>query len=214
MAATTHVSPTLPRETEPTIAHAELDPEWQRLIAAAGSSGRLPFPASLAALSASPDTMRGPSGSIERISPAGFVVDEVRPTFTWPARETGTYTVYIFQDDREVMRSAPLRTATWKPDRDLPRGSTLAWQVEVTGTDSFETIPSPPAPPAMFRIVSEANHADILRARSLHPEDHLLLSVLQARGGLRTEALASLRRAAIDNETAKRILSHEIHSPH
>ncbi len=199
------VAPAPPPPAPVAVAYA--DPEWKRLVETATASGRLPLPADLATLRTSPDTVRGPSGTIERISPAGAVIDEVRPTFTWPSRTNGIYSVSIFDGDREVMHSPPLQVPRWKPDRDLPRGRTLAWQVEVTGHGSLETIPSPPSPPATFRIVTENGQREIARVRSLHPDDHLLLAVLYAHNGMRAEALASLRRA--DDEVAKRILAHE-----
>jgi Putative zinc-finger len=201
----------VPAAHETTVAYP--DPEWLRLVDAATRSGRLPFPPDLEALYASPDTVRGTGGSVERISPAAVVLDEVRPTFTWPAREGGTYVVSVFHDEHELLHSAPLRVPRWKPDRDLPRGRTLAWQVEVTGHGAFETIPGPPSPPARFRIVTDAEHRDLVRARSL-PDDPLLLAVLYARTGMRIEALASLRRAAAGNEVAKRILAHETSTAH
>ena len=193
--------------TQAPVVVAYADPDWKRLVDTATASGRLPFPAELETLRTSPDTVRGPTGTIERISPSGVVIDEVRPTFTWPSRTNGTYSISIFDGDREVTHSPPLQVAQWKPDRDLPRGRTLAWQVEVTGHGAFETIPSPPAPPAMFRIVTEDGQREIARVRSLHPDDHLLLSIVYAQNGMRAEALASLRRA--DDEVAKRILAHE-----
>jgi hypothetical protein len=199
------VAPAPPPPAPVDVAYA--DPEWKRLVDTATASGRLPFPAELETLRTSPDIVRGSSGTIERISPAGVVIDEVRPTFTWPSRTNGTYSVSIFDGDREVTHSPSLQVARWKPDRDLPRGRTLAWQVEVTGHGSFETIPSPPSPPATFRIVTEDGQREIARVRSLHPDDHLLLAVLYAHNGMRAEALASLRRA--DDEVAKRILAHE-----
>lgn len=215
IATTPKAAPTVlpPTPISAKTAEAYADPEWQRFVDGAIKSGRLPFPADLRTLRASPDTVRGSGGSVDRISPAAVVIDDVRPTFSWPSRDGGTYIVSVFHGDREVMHSAPLSVPRWAPDRDLPRGRTLAWQVEVTGGDSFETIPSPPSPPATFRIVSETGHRDVVRARSLHGNDHLLLAVLYARNGMRAEALESLRRAAAGNDAAKRILAHETSSP-
>jgi hypothetical protein len=184
------------------------DAEWGRLVARAVATARLPFPAELAALQAPADIVRGSSEAIERVAPTGIVVDDVRPTFTWPARE-GTHTVSVFDDTREVIRSAPLKRARWTPDRDLPRGRTLSWQVEVTRDGAIETIPRPPAPPALFRIAGAAEHRQLERARAEHPNDFLLHSVLYARAGMRREALASLQRAAAADTAARRILDHE-----
>lgn len=185
------------------------DPRWGGLVARALESGRLPFPRDLGELSAPADTVRGGTGPVEHIAPTGIVVEDVRPAFTWPAREGGTYTVFVFADDREVIQSPKLKGPQWTPDRDLPRGRTLTWQVEVTGVGKFETIPSPPSPPAMFRIANESDHRDLTLARERHGDDNLLMAVLYARSGMRVEALKALRRAATDNEAAKRILHHE-----
>lgn len=193
----------------PTYAH----PEWRKAVLMAIEKERLPFPRNLDALRAPADVVRGSGGAIERIAPAGVVLDQVRPTFTWPARNGGTYTLFIFADEREVMRSPLLSAPHWVPDRNLPRGQTLTWQVEVTGSAPFETIPSPPSPPAMFRIVTDADHRDLVEARERHPGDDLLMAVLHARSGMRDEALAALRRAALDNPAAKRILDHETSAP-
>jgi hypothetical protein len=197
----------VPPATPP--AERSANPEWQRAVARALASGRLPFPKDLDELRAPADTVRGAGGSAERIAPAGVVIDDVRPAFVWPSREGATYTVFVFEDDRKVLESPALQHPRWVAGRDLPRGRILTWQVEVTAGSSFETIPSPPAPPALFRIAKAADHEELVRARQLHPNDSMLLAVLYARSGMRAEALEALRRAAAGNESAKRILDHE-----
>jgi hypothetical protein len=206
---------TPPPPTTTQIAASYANPQWQQLVSRAEETGRLPFPADLAELQRSPDVVRGTAGAAERVSPSAVVIDEVRPTFTWPSRSAGTYVVSVFDEDqREVVHSSPLQVPRWRPDRDLPRGRTLAWQVEVTRGDTLETIPGPPSPPALFRIVSERNHQDLVRAKAVHPNDPLLQSVLFAKSGMREEALASLRLAARDHAAAKRILDYEISRSH
>lgn len=196
---------TVPRARETVTAK----PVQNDLVTRAIESGRLPFPKDLDALRAPADTVRGGAGSKERVMPAGVVIDETRPTFMWPARDGGAYTVSIFDDDREVLRSPPLNAPRWTPERDLPRGRTLVWQVEIKGRGGLETIPSPPSPPAMFRIVTEADHRDLVQARERHGNDDLLMAVLYARSGMRAEAMRALRRAAASNAAAKRILDYE-----
>ena len=208
VAQTTAPQPPQPPVRTVTPAPAYADPEWQRLVAGAVETARLPFPADLAALQAPADIVRGLSQPIERVEPTGIVIDDVRPAFTWPAR-SGTYTVSVFDDAREVIRSAPLTRARWTPGRDLPRGRTLSWQVEVARDGAIETIPSPPAPPALFRIAGASEHRQLERARAEHPNDFLLQSVLYARAGMRREALAALERAAATTAAARRILDHE-----
>ncbi len=202
---------TPPPQTSTQIAASYANPEWQKLVSRAQETGRLPFPADLADLQRPADVVRGTTNAAERVSPSAVVIDDARPTFTWPSRSAGTYVVSVFDEDqREVVHSPALEVPRWIPAADLPRGRTLAWQVEVTRGDMLETIPRPPSPPALFRIVSERNHADLARAKTLHPHDPLLHSILYAQSGMRTEALASLRLAARGNSTAERILNYEI----
>lgn len=179
-----------------TIATAEIDLEWQRLVARAVETRTLPFPAVLATLSIPEDTPRGRGGDAERVSPAGVVIDEVRPRFSWPATDRATSVVLVFDGEREVARSEPLRGSDWTPTRDLPRGRTLAWQVVIQDHGATRIIPAPPAPPAVFRVITESEEREIARAKALHGDDPLLLAVLYARNGLREEALAHLRLAA------------------
>jgi Putative zinc-finger len=204
-----------PPQTTTQIAASYASPQWQKLVSQAQETGRLPFPSDLAELQRPEDVVRGPTNAAERVSPSAIVIDEVRPAFTWPSRSVGTYVVSVFDEDqREVVRSPALKAPRWTPFRDLPRGRTLTWQVEVTRGDALETIPRPPAPPATFRIVSERHHEDLARAKALHPGDPLLHSLLYAHSGMRSEALASLRLAARGNAAAKRILDHENARPH
>ena len=201
--------------TSTQIAASYADPQWQQLVSRAQETGRLPFPGDLAELQRPEDVVRGTPNVSERVSPAAVVIDEVRPAFTWPSRSAGTYVVSVFDEDqREVVRSPALDVPRWTPTRDLPRGRMLTWQVEVMRGDALETIPRPPAPPAIFRIASEKQHEDLKRAKALHPGDPLLQSVLYAQSGMRAEALESLRLAARGNAAAKRILDREISQSH
>lgn len=175
------------------------DARWQTLVSAAVKLGRLPLPGDI-------DPLLAPDGQVR---PAGVVIEDARPTFQWPARPGGTYVVVVFAGDREVMRSGPLRVPRWTPERDLPQGRTLTWQVEATRGGAMETIPTPPASPAMLLITSESAHQELARARALRPPDDLLLAVLYAESGMRPEALAALRRAAERDARARSILEYE-----
>lgn len=189
-------SRTAPRTaTTPDAAAAYADPEWERLVAEAKRSGTLPFPPDLDALRGQEEILRGSSDESQRVSPAGIVIDETRPTFRWPARKAGRYTLFIFDGERQLASSGELDAPRWTAKSDLPRGRTLTWQVEVTDGERVETIPRPPAPPAMFRIATDAGHRDLVRALAAHPRDHLLHAVLYARAGMRREALEAMGRA-------------------
>jgi hypothetical protein len=181
--------------TETATATTYADPEWERLVADTKRSGVLPFPAGLEELRGTEEVLRGENDPSQRITPAGVVIDEVPPTFRWHGQPSKTYVVFIYDGRREIARSGELDAPRWRADRDLPRERTLTWQVEASGGDSVETIPEPPAPPARFRIVSEATHRELDRARREHPDDHLLHAVLFARAGMRNEAVAAMQRA-------------------
>lgn len=203
-----------PPATATAVASAYADPEWQQLVDRARASGRLPRSADLDALRVPADVLRGDAGAVERVEPSGVVIDDVRPLFTWPKAEGGTYVVFVFRDEREVMRSPTLEAPRWTPDRDLPRGEVLTWQVEWTRDGVIRTIPRPPSPPALFRIAGEEQHRELGRALQTHPGDQLLHAVLYARIGMRDEALTLLRRAAAKDPAAKQILDHETPTPH
>jgi len=182
-----------PEPVRPVYANAE----WNRWIAAAAGSGRLPYPADLALLTSPQDVLRGSGGTAEAgIAPAGIVVDDPRPELTWPEVEGATYGVSIFDEEEVVARSPVLDVARWKPEQALRRGRTYVWQVKVTRGGTTDIIPAPPAPQAMFRIAGEAQHRAVQQALAEHPNDRLLHAVLYARAGLRAEAEAALRDAA------------------
>jgi len=173
-------------------------PEWDRLVREARASGRLPFPPALDALRGEWDSLRGVSDQPgERLSPAGVVIDDTRPSFIWPSTPDAAYVVSIMDGDDEIARSAPLAVARWTPERELPRARTYAWQVEVRHGRETSILPKSSEPLALFRIVGEREHRDIAEARRLRPADHFLHAVLYARAGLRAEALTSLRASGV-----------------
>jgi hypothetical protein len=171
--------------------------EWERLVRTAVDSERLPF---ARGIGTAPEVLRGagqtaPGQTAPDVVPAGVVIDETRPRFSWPARDGATYVVSIFSGDQPVARSEPLTETRWTPATPLARGRTYVWQVQATRGLEREIIPAPPAPPAMFRIVSRRDHDELAEARRSHPDDFLLHAVLAARAGLREEALRELSRA-------------------
>lgn len=195
---TTAAVPTPPVRTAARYA----DPEWEHLVADAISSGDLPRSRRLDALQSGADVLRGTSTAPDAIAPAGIVVEDARPTFTWPRREDGVYEVFLFDGDRQVARSGSLSAPSWTPPTELPRGRTLTWQVEISRKDALETIPAPPAPPARFLVVSESEERELRRAGEAKDADDLLLAVLYARAGLRRESEEALRKAAAHGDAA------------
>lgn len=191
---TTSTAKPAPRVNPPAQRPAYENPEWEQLVRETLSTGRLPFPRDLATLRGIDDTFRG-TGDAPRAElwPYGVVIDDVRPVFTWPARAGATYIVTLFDGDEQIARSDALPVARWTPPRDLRRGRTYEWQVRVEAAGESTILPRAPAPAAMFRVVSEDDHRDIVAAKRTN--DPLLLAVLLARSGLRDEAIEALRKA-------------------
>jgi len=184
------VTPPPPTPTEP-----PMKPEWASLVKEAVRGGRLAMPQSLREIYASPETIRGEGEARKQsVSPAEEVVETDRPTFRWPASKGSESVVFVYRGDDELAVSKPVRGNSWTPSKPLPRGVPLVWQVEVRRGGESTVIPSPPDPPAMFRIVEEAALGEIETAKQLHPDDHLLVGVLYARAGLRQRAIDELRQ--------------------
>ena len=176
-------------------------PEWEALVREARRTGTLVFPPDLAQLRGDGDALRGPNGApAAALAPAGIVVDDTRPRFSWPERRGATYVVLLFDGDEEVARSPELAAAEWRPERPLQRGRTYTWQVEVRRDGRLDVLPPPEAPQARFRIAGEREHRDIEAARRAHPDDALLHAVLYARAGLEAEARAAWERARKNHE--------------
>lgn len=170
--------------------------EWKVLVDRAVAARTLPFPKKLARLRQRPDVLRnGPAAAAGEFSPVGVIVRDTRPSFLWPASDGASYVVAVFAGDAEVARSGRLTTSSWVADRDLARGGSYVWQVEVHQGDEVTIIPAPPAPQAEFGIAAENDLREIEQARVSHPHDALLHAVLYARAGLKREAEEALRRA-------------------
>jgi hypothetical protein len=89
----------------------------------------------------------------------------------------------------------------------LPRGVPLLWQVEVrTASGSKRVLPSPPDPPAIFRVLDASSLREIEEARRLQPRNDLLLGVLYARAGLKDRAVEALGRHASQHPETMNLL--------
>lgn len=175
--------------------------EWLHLVDAAVVAGKLPFPSTLAELAPSRDDLRGTQDpGDDHLQPSGVVIREQRPRLTWRTESGATYVVSIFADDAEQARSEELRVAEWRPTRALARGVTYVWQVEIRKDGATKRVPTPPAPPAMFRITTSGDERAIDEALQQWPDEHLLHAVLFARAGLRDDAIAALKRARANGD--------------
>ena len=136
------------------------------------------------------------------LGPAGDIVEEERPTFSWTAQGDGRYVVSVYEDKRLVAQSETLHRTSWIVPRDLARDGTYVWQVSVVRHDEVVAMLPPAPPPPQFRILSQSDHETLERARKDHPQNHLLLGVLYAERGLRERADRELQIAAADPRTA------------
>ena len=192
--------------------HSYANDEWTRLVREALKSGKLPFASDRSLQGGDSDVLRGTTSSpADSLSPAGVVIDETRPDLRWPRRAGAIHVVSVYDGDREVVRSEALRADHWTLTRDLERGKTYAWQVEVRRDGATEMLPDPSSPQAMFRVVSERDHRELAEAKQRYPNDYVLQAVLYARSGLRSRAIDALRQASRSPPPdAQVLLTHEL----
>lgn len=183
-AATQPVGPAISttRAPVPQPAPLAVRSEWDALVEGVRATRTLPLPAYLSGL-ADRDTFRG-GGQPARASevwPTGTAIESDRPELRWRGTEGSVYTVSIVDGSKVVAESAPLTVPRWRPEKPLARGKTYSWQVAVSDA---QVIPAPPEPPALFRVLESSEVAELERARSERPGDHLLLAVVYARAGV------------------------------
>lgn len=167
------------------------------------ATGRLELPANMAVLRGHEGTLLGPGATASFIPsiPTATAVVEARPQFAWTASPGATrYTVTVFDERfRQVTKSGVLKTNTWTPSRDLPRGRVLQWQITATTRDGVSTIsPIPPNPEARFIVLSPTAVAEIARERTRLATEPIALGLVLAKAGLFGEAERVLESAIGD----------------
>ncbi|HYC90088.1 MAG TPA: zf-HC2 domain-containing protein [Thermoanaerobaculia bacterium] len=169
--------------------------EWDALVSAARARGGIEPPPFLAEIAGGRERLRGtpPAPRADALQPAGVVVASDRPRFTWPPREGARYVVSVYAGVEKIAESGALDRPHWTPRAPLPRGVTIAWQVEVRGAGEPSLLPVPPDPPALFRIAEAERLRELDEAGRRFPDDHLLLALLYARAGMQREAAGQLR---------------------
>jgi hypothetical protein len=172
--------------------------DWNTLVGQALAQGDVRPSVDLNALRPPGERVRGSAAAAGGLAPAGVVIESARPRFRWaPVPKAASYRVIVQSGDRQILRSAELHRPEWTPPVDLERDVTLRWQVLVTKKDrSMEEIPSPPAPPALIRVLSTPMAAEIGEARRRVPADPLLVGTLEAHAGLLDDAKRDLAAAA------------------
>jgi hypothetical protein len=165
------------------------------------------MPANIAVLRGNADTLPdagGPAPAFSPTAPVGTAVIEARPQFSWTAPTgamTGAtrYSVTVFDERfREVTKSGSLKTTTWTPRQNLPRGRVLAWQVTAVTRDGTAISPAPPQPEARFVVLDAATVARLAKERARLATEPIALGLVLAKAGLFAEADSVFQTALTD----------------
>lgn len=131
--------------------------------------------------------------------PVWPVLLETRPRFAWDApADPGPFRVEVYDAAfREVAASPPLDERAWVPERPLPAGVNLAWQVVSLRGDERVAFPRPPVPPAVFRIARPSVVVQVKAAR--RSGSRLVARLVLWRAGLLQEAAEEFAAVAAAN---------------
>ena len=185
------------------IATAVLSKDEQGRVARALATGRMEMPANIAVLRGHTGTLLGAGDSAAAFAPTapvGTAVIEARPQFTWTARAGATrYSITVFDERfREVAKSGSLKTTTWTPRQDLPRGRVLEWQVTAITRNETSISPAPPQPEARFVVLDAATVARLAKERTRLATEPIALGLVLAKSGLFAEADSVFQTALTD----------------
>lgn len=182
--------------------------QYGTLVADVLRSGKLELGARATSLERKRGVLMGPGGSeqgsgFEPLGPVATAVLDDRPRFRWrvPAGASG-FQVSVFDGDyRKVAESPLLGAIEWRPEKPLERGKTYSWQVTAKLAGRALRFPEPPAPEAVFLVLSaqDAGEVEALRAQG---GGHLLLAAAYARYGLRDLARTEVAALAAQNPSS------------
>ena len=184
----------------------------ERAIQVALATGRLEIPAEIKKLRIKGgNLLSGKPGESDFVivAPQGVMIESEQPRLQWsPLSGAKQYVVTITdQNFNEVARSQPLAATNWSVPVKLKRGELYQWQVTASTAEGKElTAPSPAAPEARFKVLSNEALSTIRRARQRYATSPLELGVLYARVGLLAEAERELQIASIQSPIARRLL--------
>jgi hypothetical protein len=170
--------------------------EVQARVASALSSRRVAA-ADLAELGGRPQRLMGPAAArppFQLVSPVATVVEAAAPILRWqPLAGASSYRVTVLDRDLVVVAESPdLKDTEWRLPQALERGRTYVWQVAARKAGARMLAPTPPEADARFRVL-DAARAEALAAARGRGESQLVLGVLYAEAGLRSEAERELR---------------------
>jgi hypothetical protein len=181
-----------------------LPPGDRDRVRAALANGVAEPPAFLSDLSGRREALMGdpPATTFQPRAPIATAVLTDRPMFEWTALAgADSYRVSIFDEGlREVSGSPELRGTTWQSVEPLVRGHSYSWQVTARMGDRLIVTPTPPAPQARFRILEGDVATRLEQVARDYPTSDVLLGILFAQAGVRTEAERHLRRVAASDQ--------------
>ena len=130
-------------------------------------------------------------------------VIEARPQFSWTPRPGATrYSVTIFDERfRDVAKSGALKSTTWTPRQNLPRGRVLAWQVTAIAGSEKAISPAPPQPEARFVVLDAPTVARLAKERARLATEPIALGLVLAKAGLFAEADSVFQTALTDDRS-------------
>jgi hypothetical protein len=155
-------------------------------------------PAALTSLTLAPRQLRGPTTSpdLTVVSPVGIAVIDARPQFVWRGKPDAPYEIIVV-DDSGVELRGETRGGQWMPDAPLARSRTYRWQVSTNISGHRVVAPSPPDPPALFRVVDEKTANAVTAAHS-----HLIAGMLAYDAGALSDARHEFEQLGAANPTS------------
>lgn len=173
------------------------------------------LPSVLAEMNGSSKTLMSGEGNendFRVFSPFKAIIRTDRPEFRWNSlADASSYTVIVYDAQFTVLTTSPQLTAnSWKPEKPLPRGRVLFWQVRAVKNGEEIVTPSLADSPAKFKVLDKITNDRLQRLEQASENAHLALGVHYARAGLKEEAANQFRlllKANPDSIVAQKLLT-------
>jgi hypothetical protein len=190
-----------------------LAPETRARVDEALRAGVAEPPESLTELLDRPETLMGdtPEPPFRLMEPLGTVSVTDRPQFRWEALAgSERYEIAVLDAERgAIVTEGSVADTIWTPSEALARDRVYVWQVTARLSGESVTVPKPPSPMARFRVMDAQAAETIDRLSRTDPDSHLLLGILCALSGARSDAESHLLQVPPTDpgsETARRTL--------
>jgi hypothetical protein len=141
----------------------------------------------------------GPRFNLAR--PVGTVALTDRPKFSWmPLAGASSYAVSVYDANFNLAAtSGPLTSTSWIPEKPLPRGAQLSWQVRALRGSEAIIAPAPPSPEARFIILPRGEAGRLQDTLVPVAGSHLARGMIYAKAGALDEAESEFRALLSDN---------------